>query len=104
MEKFHSTERLSCASRGIDSFSVAQLREPYSVGKLSIIWTEICIFSRTGCKTKILERSNLFSNNDLEVWAARGIDIFILIQLHNPYTIGNSRLGEKNMQFQQDRT
>ena len=31
LEKFRSTERSSCTSRGIDNFSLAQLHEPYSV-------------------------------------------------------------------------
>ena len=31
-EKIRSTERLLCAPRGIDNFSLAQLQEPYSVG------------------------------------------------------------------------
>ena len=46
LEKFRSTEHLSCASRGIDSFSLAQLHEPYSIEKLSISWAEICIFQQ----------------------------------------------------------
>ena len=36
LEKIRSSERLSCTSRGIDNFSLAQLHEPYVVGKLSI--------------------------------------------------------------------
>ena len=41
-ENFRLTERLSCASRGIDDFSLAELHKPYNVGKLLISKAEIC--------------------------------------------------------------
>ena len=37
---------LSCTPREIDNFSVLQLLGPYVVGKLSIIWVEICNFQQ----------------------------------------------------------
>ena len=46
LRKFRLTERLSCPSRGIDNFSLAQLHELYVVGKLSISSAEKCIFQQ----------------------------------------------------------
>ena len=37
LKMFLSTEHLSCASRGMDNFSLALLHKPYFVGKLLII-------------------------------------------------------------------
>ena len=46
LEKFHSTERLSCVSRRIDSFSLAQLQKQYTIENISIIWAETRIFQQ----------------------------------------------------------
>ena len=40
LEKFRSTERLSCASRVIDKFSLPQLHELYFVGKLPLVCSQ----------------------------------------------------------------
>ena len=52
LEKFRSTERLSCASRGMDTFSLVQLHELYSVGSSQLAELKYAFLSRKGRKTK----------------------------------------------------
>ena len=95
LEKFCLTEHVSCASRWIDNFSLAQLHKPYSVGKLSIGRAQICIFSRTGRKTKKSWRSNLFPSTIFQYGLLKE-SIFLLRYSYSSHTpLESSQLGEQ---------
>ena len=94
LEKFHSTELLWWASRGMDNFSLSQLNGPHVFEKLSISWVEICNFSRTGRKTKKLQHSNLFLSTVFKHGLLEGSTFLFQYSSITGTPLESSRLGE----------
>ena len=76
------------------NFSSMQLHEPYAVGKLSISWAEICIFSRTGRKIIKLRRTGLFPSMILEHGLLEGSTILFWCSHTSRTALESSRLAE----------
>ena len=94
LRNFHSTERLSCASRGIDNFSLAQLHESRVMESSRLAELKYAFFSRTRRKIEKLRRSNVFPSTIFKHGLLEG-STFLLQYSYKSHTLLESfQLGE----------